>query len=128
MSERPGADEVRRWIGLRLDEMSGARVGSVEGAYVDPDGGRPEWLLIRVARFGDHRCVPAREAVAGARRVWVPWDRGAIRGSPKVEPNAPLTAAEELRLCSHYGIPAGAGRAMELAGVQPDATTVRPLG
>jgi PRC-barrel domain len=127
MADRPGVEEVRGWLGSRLDEISGARAGKVEGAYVDPRTGSPEWLLIRVGRFGDHRCVPTGDAVAGARRVWVPWDRATIRGSPKVRPDVPLSAVDELRLCSHYRLPPSAGRPMELLAAPPNAPSVVPL-
>ena len=126
-SDRPGREEARRWIGWRVDEISGAGVGKVEGVYVDDRSGMPEWLLMKTGRFGHHCCVPAREAVAGAGRIWIPWDRDTVRGSPRVEPDAPLTAEEELQLCAHYGIPRGLGRAAELAERPAEATTVRPI-
>jgi hypothetical protein len=126
--ERPTREEVESWIGFRLDELSGAGIGKIEDAYVSKDGGRPEWLLIRVGRFGHHTVVPARDAVGGARHVWVPWDRATIRGAPQVEPGGALTAEEELQLCDHYGIAAGLGRAADLAEAPSEETTVVPLG
>ncbi|HYU60698.1 MAG TPA: PRC-barrel domain-containing protein [Solirubrobacterales bacterium] len=126
-AERPSRSEVEAWIGARLDDISGAGVGKVEGAYVDEKTGLPEWVLIRVGRFGHHCVVPAREAVAGVGHVWVPWDRNAIRRSPQVEPGGELTAEEELQLCGHYGIVEGLGRAGELANRPGDETTVAAL-
>src|SRR5919109_2573515 len=83
--DRPSRAEVEGWIGARLDEISGASMGKIEGAYVDAKTGLPEWILIRVGRFGHHCVVPAREAVAGSGHVWVPWDRNSIRRSPQVQ-------------------------------------------
>ena len=125
--ERPTREEVQGWVGFRLDEISGAGMGKIEGAYVSEEGGRPEWILIRVGRFGHHTVVPAREAVAGVGHVWVPWDRAAIRGAPRVERGGALNAEEELQLCEHYGIVAGLGRAADLAEIPGETTTVVPL-
>ena len=126
--DRPTRDEVERWVGSRLDEITGVSVGRIEGAYVSEGSGRPEWILLRVGRFGHHTVVPARQAVAGVGHVWVPWDRATIRSAPRVELGGPLNAAEELQLCEHYGIVSGRGRAGELDGTPGDKKTVTPLG
>ena len=125
---RPTRADVEGWVGARLDEISGASVGKIEGAYVDERTGLPEWILIRVGRFGHHCVVPARDAVAGVGHVWVPWDRNSIRRSPRVEPGGALTADEERQLCEHFGITEGLGRNAELADRPPDETTVSPFG
>jgi hypothetical protein len=127
-ADRPARADVEGWIGSRLDEISGSSIGKIEGAYLDEKSGLPEWILIRVGRFGHHCVVPAREAVAGVGHVWVPWNRDSIRRSPRVEPGGALTADEELQLCEHYGIPEGIGRAAELADRPGDQTSVVPLG
>lgn len=124
---RPTRVEVEGWVGSRLDEISGASVGKVEGAYVDEKSGLPEWVLIRVGRFGHHCVIPAREAVSGVGHVWVPWDRNSIRRSPRVEKSGALTADDELQLCDHYGIVEGVGRAAELAARPGDETTAVSL-
>jgi hypothetical protein len=127
-AERPSREDVEGWIGSRLDEIGGARVGKVEGAYVDKQSGAAEWILIRIGRFGHHCAVPAREAVGGVGHVWVPWDRNSVRRSPRVVPDGELTPDEELVLCEHYGIVAGRGRAAELTGRPDDETSAVPLG
>jgi sporulation protein YlmC with PRC-barrel domain len=124
---RPSRSEVEGWIGARLDEISGSSIGKIEDAYVDLKTGLPEWILIRVGRFGHNTVVPAREAVGGVGHVWVPWDRNAIRRSPQVEPGGPLNADEELQLCEHYGIVETVGRAAELADRRGEDATVAPL-
>jgi hypothetical protein len=125
--DRPTREEVEGWVGARLDEISGASMGRIEGAYVSEESGRPEWILIRVGRFGHHTVVPARQAVAGVGHVWVPWNRASIRGAPRVELGGALTAEEELALCEHYGIVKGLGRAADLAETPGEETTVTPL-
>jgi hypothetical protein len=123
---RPSVHEARAWIGFRLDEISGAGVGRVEGIYVDARHDTLEWLLVRRGRFGVCCLVPGREAVDAGGRVWVPWDRTTIRRSPGVEPGTPLKVDDELELCAHYGIAEGVGRTAQLAGRSRSETSLRP--
>jgi hypothetical protein len=129
-TETPGnrleLGEVQSWTGHRLDEIGGAAVGKVEGVYVDDESDRPEWLLARMGRFGHHTLVPARDAVEGVGRVWVPYTRDQIRRGPKVAAGKPLSGETERELLGHYGIAADAGRFAELAKRPADALTARP--
>jgi PRC-barrel domain len=122
MGEAPAAEEIKGWVGSRLDEIGGATVGKIEAVYVDGGGGEAEWLLARMGRFGRHALVPVRDAVAGVGHVWVPYDRELIRESPRVEPGEPLGVDRELELRSHYGIP----RADQLATRAPMEIASRP--
>jgi hypothetical protein len=123
----PGADEVRAWVGLRLDEIAGAGVGKLEGVFVDEDSGEPVWLLARMGRFGHHTLVPGRDAVEGVGKVWVPYTRDQIRRAPKVQPSVELTAEAERQLLEHYRIGSEAGRAAEIADRDPTAVTAKPV-
>ena len=125
-SPRAGAEEVRGWTGFRLDEIGANNVGRIEGSFVDESTGEPEWLLARMGRFGHYTLVPARDAVGGVKRVWVPYTRDQIRRAPKVDPTASLTAGGERELLAHYGIMADAGRGAALADRDDDVVTARP--
>jgi hypothetical protein len=125
-AEPLGVEQVKGWTGYRLDGIGGGGIGKVEDAFVDAAGGAPVWLLARMGRFGHHTLVPARDAVEGVGRVWVPYGRDQIRGAPKVDPSTPLTAAAERALCAHYGIERGAGRSGELEGRGDTEVTARP--
>lgn len=123
---RPRLDEAKGWLGHRLDEVGGGGVGKIEGLLVDSTTGAPAWLVARMGRFGHYTAIPTRDAVEGARRVWVPYTREVIRRAPKVEPGTSLTAAREREVLGHYGIAAEGGRFGELAGRDPDAVTAQP--
>ena len=86
--------------GHKLDEMSGAQVGKVEGKAT----GDAEWLVARMGRFGHYCLVPGRDAVAANGRVWVPYTRDQIRRAPRVEPKAPLESGPEQAVLEHYGL------------------------
>ena len=122
---RAGAQDVAAWFGHRLDEISGDAVGKVEGLLVDDSTGEPEWLLARMGRFGHHALVPARDAVEGVGRVWIPYTREQVRSAPRADLGTSLTVGEERKLLEHYGIAVDAGRAAELAERGDDAISAR---
>ena len=106
-------EEMRGWRGYRLDEMTGSGAGSVRGVYVDARTGDPIWLLARMGLFGHFCLVPARHAVAAAKRVWVPYTRETMRSAPRIEPGEDLPIERERELLRHYGA-AGGKRDSEL--------------
>jgi hypothetical protein len=120
-------DQAKAWAGHRPDELGGAAVGRVEGVFVDERSGSTEWLLARMGRFGHHTLVPARDAVEGVKRVWVPYTRDQIRQAPKIAAGKPLARDAERELLEHYGIAADVGRSAELAALPADAVSARPV-
>jgi hypothetical protein len=122
----PEAAEVRGWLGSRLDEIGGATIAKIDRYCVDEQTGRPEWLVVRLGRFGHHALVPAREAVEAAGHVWVPYSRDAIKRAPRRNTKSPLDRETELDLLRHYGVAGGAGRAAELSARGFEAITARP--
>lgn len=99
----PDADMVRGWKGHRLDDVSGAGVGRIEGAFAEREG-RSVWLLARMGRFGHYTLVPARDAVEGVGHVWVPYTRDQIRRAPRIEPRTGPEVETERALHAHYGL------------------------
>ena len=71
--------EALSWIGMRIDDAYGARVGIVHDVYLEPDGS-PRWIFTLRRRV----LIPAWGAIAGAGRVWVPYSRELIDSAPKV--------------------------------------------
>ena len=71
--------EALSWLGMRIDDAYGARVGEVRDIYLESDGS-PRWIFT-----GRHRVlIPAQYAIAGAGRVWVPYERALVVGAPRV--------------------------------------------
>ena len=125
-----------RLAGHRLDEIGGVGVGKVEGAYVDAEERRAEWLFA-MGRFGHHTLVPARDAVAGVGHVWVPYARRPIRRAPQIEPKRADARARAgaAQLYGTAGSPAGrrdrgaatTGATRVAAGVPSSVVLVRRL-
>jgi hypothetical protein len=71
--------EALSWLGMRIDDAYGAHVGAVRDVYLEMDGS-PRWIFTGRQRV----LIPADDAIAGAGRVWVPYERTHILGAPRV--------------------------------------------
>ncbi|MGK2956345.1 MAG: hypothetical protein ACSLFI_11835 [Solirubrobacterales bacterium] len=115
-SRQPGIEDVKQWIGYRVDEISGHSVAKVEGLFVDQESGEPAYILAKLGRFGKVVPISIRECASAAGRVWVPHDREVIRNAPAVDPAMPLNREQELQVLQYYGIPETVGRGAEVTG------------
>lgn len=120
---QPNLEDVREWVGYRVDEVSGHSVAKVEGLFVDQDSGEPAWILAKLGRFGKTVPISIRECASAAGRVWVPHDREVIRNAPAVDPEMPLNREQELQVLSYYGIPDSVGRGAEIVDRSPGTVT-----
>lgn len=103
--ELPTKATAERWIGWRVDDVQGVAIGRVQ-AVLCSDDGLASWLVIAEFRFGDSArfYVPADEAVAGGKRVWVPFERAFVRETARMGSNPHRQfAGAERRLHEHYG-------------------------
>jgi hypothetical protein len=101
--------EALDWIGTRVDDVYGGRLGKLVDVYVEEGTTEPAWLVVQLGRFGGERvCVPTVDVMYGGGRLWVPFEREAVKNSPPLPEDAPLTAIQDTVLREHYGMdPAG---------------------
>ena len=97
--------EARGWIDARVDDVYGARVGSVVDVYFDPEEEEElYWMLVRVGSTdGPLTLVPLHHSIATRAHVWVPITKDLITRAPELDGVRALTRDEELELCFHYG-------------------------
>src|SRR5437764_14802078 len=90
------AEEIAQgWVGSRLDDVYGAKVGKVKGAYLDRESLQPLWLIVRLGIAAQYVAIPVAEASAGGGRVWVPYERSQIRSSPHIVTSRPMSPWHE---------------------------------
>ena len=115
-------NEALSWIGFRVDDVYGARVGTVEDVYVDHETDTPCWLLTKMGRFSEvYALIPLRDTVAGSGHVWVPYEKDLIRRAPQISVGMPVTQQSEATLCAHYGVMSSRGA--EIAEAPSSAVT-----
>jgi hypothetical protein len=124
----PSAAEAASWVGASLTEIGGDRVGSVEGIYVDSEGGEPVWLIARLGRRRGTRIValPLAECAGAPTGVWTAQGIEALRRAPVVDPIRPLRREHELTICGHFGIGSRVGRAAAISGRSGGEVTATP--
>jgi hypothetical protein len=124
----PSLEETARWAGAELSELGGARVGAVQGVFLDAESGQPAWLIARLGRWRGTRlvAVPLRDCAGAAFGVWVAHEEEAIRSAPIVDPTRPLRREHELTICAHFSIGEDLGRAAEVAGRPEGTVTAAP--
>jgi PRC-barrel domain len=127
-SAPPPLREAMSWVGFRVDDRNGARVGSVVAIYADIEDSEPVWVVVKVGRFGKVTAIPYPQCADGPGRVWVAHGRKAIRNAPAIEAGEPLTREAELELCAHYFIPPDRGRHWEVSERSDGAVTSKPAG
>ena len=126
-AEQPTAEDAREWVGFRLDDLSGASVGSVKAVFCDTESGDPAWVVAKLGRFGKTIAIPFHDCAAGVGHVWVPHGREELRTAPGVDALNPLTREQELAVAGHYGISERVGRGAEVADRPEGAVTAEPV-
>jgi hypothetical protein len=97
-------EEARGWIGARVDDVYGSRVGEIVDVYVDAETGEVHWMLVRIgAADGPLTLVPVQYSIANRLHVWVPITKQLITRAPGVPGADALHRDDELELCFHYG-------------------------
>ena len=93
------------WIGTKLGDRDGMRVGVVCDVFFDDANQRPAWLLVNLLRIGErYALVPANGARSWRGMVTIPFECEHVRSSPRVEPSPVLRGELLVRLARHYGV------------------------
>jgi hypothetical protein len=122
----PGPDEVRHWVGMRVDGVGNRTIGRVAGIHVDAEDGQPRWAAVRLGPLKGCTAIPFEHVAEGAGRLWAGYERDWVREAPRFRANEALTADNELELCAHWGIRDEVGRAAEVLKHGNDEITAVP--
>jgi hypothetical protein len=97
------------WLGWRVDDCQGRRVGALEAVYEDA-AASPAWFLLRLGRFSSRYVLaPPADLMAWTGRFRLPYSRETIERAPLLFSAPPeVTPAMTAQLCRHYGIVASA--------------------
>ena len=98
--------------GRTLIGSDGEKIGRIDTLYVDENGQDPKFVTVNTGLFGTKTSfVPVAEARLEGDDVVVPYSKDQVKEAPKVEVDEDLTAEEEQRLYSHYGMSQQVGSA-----------------
>jgi uncharacterized protein YrrD len=98
----PDIDTVRTWEGRTMLDRDGSRIGSIDAIYLEDQTGQPEWALVNTGLFGtESTFVPLAQATQTGEEVRIPYDKQLVKDAPRVDPDGPLSEAEERQVWRH---------------------------
>jgi len=93
------------WRGRDAVDANGGRLGKVDEIYLDTETEQPEWLAVKLGRFGGNLTfIPIAEASDEGGQVRVPYERSQIEAAPNASADGELSQEEEAALYRHYGL------------------------
>jgi uncharacterized protein (TIGR02271 family) len=103
--------------------MNGDRLGRIGQVYLDNDTGQPEWVTVRTGLFGSNESfVPLERAELADGVIRVPYDKDRVKEAPSIETDRELSAQDEDRLYSYYGLGRSLGTAQGTTARRTDTT------
>lgn len=107
----PRASGTSAWVGWRVDDRAGRRIGTVAAVYEDPSTGAPAWFLVRLDRFSTRFVVtPPADVLAWRGSVSLPYERLLIERAPvRYAPPAAVDPALQDQVRAHFRLSASGG-------------------
>lgn len=96
-------EDAQSWAGQKVTGRDGSKLGKLEHVYLDNEGGRPTWGVVKGGPLGRKRhFVPLGEASAEGGGVTVPVDGEHVKRAPAVPSDRELRPETESQLRRHY--------------------------
>ena len=113
-----------RYLGGRLLDLDGVKIGDIQEIYLSSDTRQPRWALVRTGLFGAKlHLVPIETGVDDRGDLRVPFAKDHVKEAPRVDADPHLSAEEERELCRHYGMDqarvTGTGVPLVALGLEP---------
>lgn len=101
----PTYDDAQFLPGRPLYDRDGHRIGKISDVYVDAYAQRAQWAVVHTGLFGLRESfVPLDRLTFAEAGATVPFTKDHVKEAPHAEPETELSAEEEERLYSHYGL------------------------
>lgn len=83
------------WLGWRVEDCRGRRLGTLHEVYEDEATGVPAWFLVKVGRFTDRYVLaPPADLMAWQGRIRLPYERRTIDLAPVLPAPPPFVSAQ----------------------------------
>lgn len=108
------AENIRDWLGKKVVDPSGSKIGELEAVYYDTATDQPSFLTVTLGMFSSKRLafVPLHGALVHPDHVKVTVEKDLAKEAPSIEVDGELPVEDEPAIFEHYGIEYGprAGR------------------
>jgi sporulation protein YlmC with PRC-barrel domain len=96
---------VQSIIGQQLLDRDGVAIGKVTDVIFDAATLEPEWITVKVGRFGGEHFVPVSATETGGDGPAVPFPKEKVKEAPVAEKgHAAPSPNERQMIFQHYGI------------------------
>jgi hypothetical protein len=111
------AENIRDWLGKKVVDPSGSKIGDLEAVYYDTATDEPAFVTVTTGMFSGKRLVfvPLHGATVHPDHVKVTVEKDLAKDAPSIDTDGELPATDEPAIFEHYGIPAAPGTGRRLA-------------
>lgn len=111
------AENIRDWLGKKVVDPSGAKIGDMEAVYYDTATDEPRFITVELGMFNRKRLVfvPLQGATVHPDHVKVTVERDQAKQAPAIETDGELPVEGEPAIFEHYGIDYGPRTGRRLA-------------
>jgi hypothetical protein len=106
-------EDVTQWCGQDVLDPAGDKLGKLDQVFWDTEVDAPAFAAVKSGTFGKRlTLVSLAGATAGQSHLRVTVDKSRFKKAPSFDPDAELTAEDEMAAYDHYGLeyrPAGMG-------------------
>ncbi|WP_293955107.1 PRC-barrel domain-containing protein [uncultured Corynebacterium sp.] len=101
----PNKNEIRELFDATAYDNSGDKLGSVNEVFLDDRSGQPKFVEVNHGLFGlSSSLVPLRGSSLSAGSLNLGFSKDAIKDAPNIDADNGLTADEEDKVYTHYGL------------------------
>lgn len=99
------ATDMSGWIGRKLVDADGDKIGTIDEVYVDEQTGEPQMLAVTTGLFGTRSSfVPLAGSTAAGDDLQTPYAKSQVKDAPNIDVDGALSPDEEDALYRHYGL------------------------
>ena len=97
-------NEAQSFVGAKMVDSTGSKIGEIGQIYVDDHTGEPSWATVKTGLFGTKETfVPLDGAQSRDGELHVPFTTDQVKDAPRYDADAHLSQEEERELYAHYG-------------------------
>jgi len=111
------AENIRDWLGKKVVDPAGSKIGDMEAVYYDTATDEPSFATVELGMFTRKRLafVPLSGAMVHPDHVKITVSRDVAKDAPSIDTDGELPVEDEPAIFAHYGIDYGPRTGRRLA-------------
>lgn len=111
------AENIRDWLGKKIVDPAGSKIGDMEAVYYDTATDEPSFATVELGMFNRKRLafVPLKGALVAPDHVKVTVAKEVAKEAPAIDTDGELAVEDEPAIFAHYGLDYGPRTGRRLA-------------